>query len=87
MGEIGVALVDRFVLADEAAEVLRERARSRLERRIGEALIGLDRLRGGGGDQQQQQQQQKPERSHDRASARSSGSRSSRSSSAVSGAP
>jgi hypothetical protein len=40
-------IVDRFVLADQAAQLLADGARPRLERRIGQHLARLDRVRGG----------------------------------------
>ena len=51
MGESGVRIVDRFVLADEAAELAREGARPCLESLIGEHLVRLDGEGGTGRDQ------------------------------------
>src|SRR6516165_3910904 len=42
MGELGVGFIDRFVLADEAAELAGEQPRARLELWIAEHLTGLD---------------------------------------------
>ena len=41
--QIGVGIVDQFVLADETAQLLADRARPRLERRVGQQLARLDR--------------------------------------------
>ena len=46
MGKLGVRFIDRFVLADEAAKLRRQGPRARLERRVGEHLVGFDRKRG-----------------------------------------
>ncbi len=58
MGERRVAVVDRFVLADEAAQLLRYGAGARLERGIGEALARLDSKRhaGKGGSERKAEQ-------------------------------
>src|SRR5262249_25340827 len=42
VGEIGVGVVDRLVLAHQAAQLAAESAGTRLQRGIGEALAGLD---------------------------------------------
>ncbi len=44
VGEIGVQLVDRLVLADETTQFLAQRPGARLERGIGEPLGGFDRM-------------------------------------------
>ena len=45
-GQFGVAVVDRLVLADEAPQSLGNRARARLELRVLQDLVRLDRPRG-----------------------------------------
>src|SRR6266446_562704 len=46
MGQIGIRIVNRLVLADKAAQLLAEAPRARLESRVGEPLGGLDRKHG-----------------------------------------
>src|SRR5689334_17325864 len=66
-----VRIVDALVLADLAAQLLRDRPRPRLERRIGELLRRLDGERGAG--QQQGHRCKSRARAHDPASRASSG--------------
>ena len=42
-GDVGVRIVDRFPLADHAAQVLRQGPGARLQGRVGQDLVGLDR--------------------------------------------
>ena len=51
-GERRVGIVDRLVLADEAAQLGRQGPRARLERGVLHHFVGLHRA-GGGGDQQE----------------------------------
>ncbi len=82
MGEIGIAVVDRLVLADQAAQLLAETARAGLERRVGQTLVGQD---GPGGLDQQHQAEGEQHLSHDRFSASMRGRISCFSTSAVTG--
>ena len=63
VGEIGVQLLDRLVLAYEAAQFPADRFGARLEHRIGEPLGGLERpgCRHPEHDQQRRRQQQPPD--------------------------
>ncbi len=56
-GERRVGIVDRLVLADEAAQFGRQRPRARLQRRVLHHFVGLHRA-GGGGDQQEAESEQ-----------------------------
>jgi hypothetical protein len=59
-GKVGIAVVDGFVLADEAAELTRDVARPCLERRVGQHLIRVDRNSRGHEEQHHQEREQNP---------------------------
>ena len=56
-GQRRVGIVDRLVLAHEAAQLLRQRACARLEGGILQHLVGLNGAGGGASDRQQQERQ------------------------------
>ena len=73
MGQRRVAVVDRLVLADEAAQLRRERARPRFERRIRQHLVGLHGERRRHGQARPSSEDRDGERAHRAHSAGSGG--------------
>ena len=64
VGEVGVGIVDRLVLADQAAELLRERPRALLERRVGQHLVRAGRGPDLRREQRREQQQEREPAPH-----------------------